>query len=283
MPREEGQAAGGFGIPEAAALVGWSASRVRRLVRDGVLAPTRDSGGALRLSFRDLALLRRLRELGSQRVAPRRVERALRRLRDARPESDALALSARGRELVARDGEGLWSPESGQCLFDFATATAPARDVVSLPARGEAVRRQRAALGAEEWVRLGGELEESDPEGAGAAYRAAIELDASSFDAHVNLGCLEHEAGRLARAESHYRAALEARPDDKTARFDLAVVLDDQGRRAEARKAYEALLERDPACSEALHNLARLCERAGDRAAALRHWVALRRLVRDEP
>lgn len=281
MPHEEGQAAGGYGIPEAAALVGWSASRVRRLVRDGVLAPTVGPGGSLRLSFRDLALLRRLRELGSQRVTPRRVECALRRLRDARPGSDALALSARGRELVARDGEGLWSPESGQCLFDFATA--PASDVVTLTARAESVRAERAALSAEEWVRLGGELEESDPEGARAAYRAALELDAASFDAHVNLGCLEHEAGELARAESHYRAALEARPDDLTARFDLAVVLEDQGRRAEARKAYEALLERDPACSEALHNLARLCERAGDRAAALRHWVALRRLVRDEP
>jgi tetratricopeptide (TPR) repeat protein len=282
MPRDEGQAAGGFGIPEAAALVGWSASRVRRLVRDGVLAATREPGGELRLSFRDLALLRRLRELGAQRVAPRRVRRALLRLRDAGAEAgtlDALALSARGRELVARDGACLWSPESGQVVFDFATPSP--RGVVDLAARGASARQARAALTAEEWVRLGGDLEESDPEGACGAYRAALELDATSFDAHVNLGCLEHEAGRLAGAEAHYRAALELRPDDVTARFDLAVVLEDQGRRAEARAAYEAVLERDASCSEALHNLARLCERQGDRAAALRHWVALRRLVQE--
>jgi Tfp pilus assembly protein PilF len=273
MVRDQGQAPGGYGIPEAAALVGWSASRVRRLVRDGVLAPTRAPDGQLRLSFRDLALLRRLRELGAERVAPRRIGRALLRLRDAQPGSDALSLSARGRELVARDGERLWSPESGQWVFDFRSA--PAREVVAL--------RTSASRNAEEWLALGGELEESDPEGARAAYRAALELDAASFDAHVNLGCLEHEAKSLARAESHYRAALELRPEDVTARFDLAVVLEDQGRRAEARAAYEAVLERDGACAEALHNLARLCERQGDRAAALRHWVALRRLVKEEP
>jgi tetratricopeptide (TPR) repeat protein len=282
MPQDEGQAAGGYGIPEAAALVGWSVARVRRLVRDGVLAPTRTPGGKLRLSFRDLALLRRLRELGAQRVAPRRVRRALLRLRDAETGGlDALALSARGRELVARDGACVFSPESGQVVFDFAAPSQ--KGVAVLAARGASARPSRDALTGEEWVRLGGELEESDKEGARAAYRAALEIDAASFDAHVNLGCLEHEANALARAESHYRAALELRPDDVTARFDLAVVLEDQGRRAEARAAYEVLLERDPSCSEALHNLARLCERQGDRAAALRHWVALRRLVKGEP
>ena len=98
-------------------------------------------------------------------------------------------------------------------------------------------------------------------------------------DAHLNLGCLEHEAGQLASAEAHYRAALAARSDDATARFDLAVALEDQERADEAREAYLACLAGDPACAEAHYNLARLAERSGDRATALRHLLAYRRLT----
>src|SRR5262249_30049125 len=100
-------------------------------------------------------------------------------------------------------------------------------------------------------------------------------------DAHVNLGCLEHEHGRLAIAEAHYRAALDARAVDTTAGVNLAVVLEDQGRIDEAGDAYRACLADDSACAEAHYNLARLAETAGDAEAVLRHLVAYRRLVRD--
>ena len=282
MPRVEEQAPGGFGIPEAAALVGWSAARVRRLVRDGVLVPSRGPRGTLRLSFRDLALLRRLRELGGSRVPARRVRGALARLRASMPDAGALTqmtISAAGREVVVRDDSCLWSPESGQCCFDFAP---PARRrVVDFAARVATPGVAEDALAADDWVRLGCDFEPDDPARAREAYCAALALDPTHADAHVNLGCLEHEAGRLASAEAHYRAALAARPDDAVARFDLAVALEDQGRLDAAREAYEDVTSRDPRCAEAHHNLARVCERQGDRAAALRHWGALRRLVLD--
>lgn len=280
MPRDDAPAAGGFGIPAAAALVGWSQGRVRRLVRDGVLEPTRDTRGALRLSFRDLALLRRLRELGGERVPPRRVRNALARLRAALPDAGALSgvTLAAGGEVVVREGERLFSPESGQCVFDFA----PAREhcVVAF-ARAPELERAGGPRSADAWVRLGCELDETNPARAREAYRAALALEPTHADAHVNLGCLEHAAGRLSEAEAHYRAALSARPDDATARFDLAVALEDQRRDAEAREIYEAVLAGDPACAEAHHNLARLCERRGDRAGALRHWLAFRKLLKD--
>lgn len=284
MPQVEAQAPGGFGIPEAAALVGWSAARVRRLVRDGVLVPSRGPRGALRLSFRDLALLRRLRELGGSRVPPRRVRGALARLRESLPDAGALtqlSISAAGREVVVRDDACLWSPESGQCCFDFAP---PAQHrVVDFAARDSTLYSVgEAALMADDWVRLGSDFEPDEPTRARQAYRRALALDPTHADAHVNLGCLEHEAGQLALAEAHYRAALAARPDDAVARFDLAVALEDQGRLDEARAAYEDASIRDPRCAEVHHNLARLCERQGDRAAALRHWGALRRLVLGE-
>src|SRR5262249_25518534 len=100
-------------------------------------------------------------------------------------------------------------------------------------------------------------------------------------EAHVNLGCLEHEAGNLEDAEAHYRAALASHPQHAIARFDLAVVLEDLDRDEDARAAYQAVLADDPACAEAHHNLARLCGRVGDRAGALRHFVAYRQLARD--
>ncbi len=283
MPRVDEQAPGGVGIPEAGALVGWSPARLRRLVRDGVLVPSRGPRGALRLSFRDLALLRRLRELGGSRVPPRRVHNALARLRESQPDDGALTqltISAAGREVVVRDDACLWSPESGQCLLDFAPPAQ--RRVVEFAARAPTPDAAGAALSTDDWVRLGSDFERDVPARAREAYRAALELDPDHADAHVNLGCHEHEAGQLALAEAHDRAALAVRPDDAVARFDLAVALEDQRRLAEAREAYEAALCSDPRCAEAHHNLARLCERQGDRPAALRHWGALRRLVLDE-
>jgi tetratricopeptide (TPR) repeat protein len=188
-----------------------------------------------------------------------------------------VSLAAAGRELVVRDDTCLWSPESGQCHLDFAP---PSRHApVELPRRNAEAPAPASARNADDWVRLGSELEPGDPAGARGAYEAALALDPQHADAHVNLGCLEHEIGRLERAESHYRAALAARPDDAVARFDLAVALEDRQRLDEARKAYEAALRADPRCAEAHHNLARVCEQLGDRAAALRHWGALRRLV----
>jgi tetratricopeptide (TPR) repeat protein len=163
--------------------------------------------------------------------------------------------------------------DTSQSAFDFERAPRRLARVFAHPATAA---RERDAEG---WYRLGSELESSDPEQAREAYDRAIALAPAHADAHLNLGCLEHEAGRLASAEAHYRAALAARADDVTARFDLAVALEDQQRDSEARDEYLACITGDPACAEAHYNLARLAERAGDRATALRHLLAYRRLA----
>ncbi|HSJ98362.1 MAG TPA: tetratricopeptide repeat protein, partial [Myxococcota bacterium] len=131
---------------------------------------------------------------------------------------------------------------------------------------------------ADGWYSIGAELEDADAEQARSAYQRALALDPGHADAHVNLGCLEHEAGRLDLAERHYRAALAVRPDDATAAFDLGVVLEDLGRLDDALAAYEQSLAAAPGAADVHYNLARLHDRRGDTAAAIRHLRAYRSL-----
>jgi tetratricopeptide (TPR) repeat protein len=273
MGQESQAVANGYGIPEVAEILDLPARRVRAWVKAGWIVPARSPDGHARLSFRDVALLRSIRDLEASRVPPRRVRRALERLRDAAGgESLDLGLRASAGEVVVRDGDSLWSPESGQCLFDFDTRR-PGAPVVNLTRDDD--------RDGEHWFELAGQLEGRDPEGAREAYGRALAADPTHADAHLNLGCLEHECGRLEAAESHYRSALALRPADVTAHFNLGVALEDLGRCEDARAAYESAVASDPSHAEAHFNLARLCERLADGAGALRHWTAYRRLSRD--
>ena len=276
-----------YGVREVAQLLGVSPARVRSMARAGWMEAKRDAAGALRFGFRELAFLRQMRDLPEGRVSPRRLRRALTRLRASLPADRDLSefgLGTAAGELVVRETGHLWSPESGQMVFDFeacAGAAAESRRVVSLASRRAGTEAaSEPERDAASWHRLGCDLEASDRDRARAAYERALSLDPSLADAHVNLGCLLHEIGELPAAEDHYRDALALRPEDITARFDLAVVLEDRGRDDEARAAYEACIAGDPACAEAHYNLARLAERAGDDEAVVRHLVAYRRLVR---
>ena len=128
---------------------------------------------------------------------------------------------------------------------------------------------------------LASELEEEEPADARRAYERALELDPKHADAHVNLGCLEHEAGHLQRAELHYRAALEARAEHAVAAFNLGVVLEDRRRFAEACAAYRRALEADAQLADAHYNLARVLEHLGQEEASLRHLRTYRALQQE--
>lgn len=273
-----------FDAEQVAGLLGLTPQQIRAYVRTGVVEPERGPRGELRFSFQDLVFLRVVARLAGERVPPRRVERAVRGLRarlgGARPLS-GVRLSAEGSEVVVREPDRTWSAESGQYWLAFeprAAAATPASPATTLAPVEPPLEVESSAAG---WYAFGCEIEATQPDAARDAYAHALALDPACAPAHVNWGCLEHEAGRLEEAERHYRAALALEPDDDVARFDLAVALDDQGRHAAAREAYEDVIARDATCADAYFNLARVCDRLGDAAAALRHLQAYRRLTQD--
>jgi tetratricopeptide (TPR) repeat protein len=255
---------------------------VRAFARAGLVEPERGPGGRLSFSFQDLVLLKAARGLLSTRVGPRRIRRALVRLRERFPSGRVtdLQLAVGGEKLVAGDGERRWHPDSGQILLDF-DAAGEARPDAPVTRREFARGREGAGkISADDWYGRGCELEASSPGEAREAYERALELDAEHADAHVNLGRLLHEEGLVAKAQAHYRRALEVRPDDSTAIFNLGVALEDLDRPAEAVALYERAAELDPEDADAHFNAANLREKLGDPAAALRHLKSYRRLTR---
>jgi tetratricopeptide (TPR) repeat protein len=277
---------GAYSAEQVAGLLGLTLAQIRGYVRAGVITPARGPRGEWCFSFQDLVFLRVVKGLATSRVPPRRMRQALRRLREQLPADRPLSgvrVAALGGDVVVRERDRVWSPATGQYWLDFeGSAREPEDAAVPLAPRVPAAEGDAPvalAASADGWYAIGVELEEADPAQAREAYQRALALDPGHADAHVNLGCLEHEAGRLALAERHYRAALAARPGDPTASFDLGVVLEDLGRLDEARAAYGQALAAEPDSADAHYNLARLCDRLGETVAAIRHlqaWRALR-------
>lgn len=290
-PEEPERPAAGYATRDVAALLGLSAAQVRSYIRDGFLSPAQGPRGEYRFSFQDLILLRTAKGLSAANVPRRRIRLALQKLGEQLPDGRPLTgvrITAQGHQVVVRDGREAWNPESGQILLDFQVADLE-RQASSLARHGERAerterserrRRPSEPETAEEWYLCGGELElEDDADAAMAAYGRALALDPAHPDAHLNLGRLLHERGRIEEAEGHYRAALAARPDEPTAAYNLGTALQDHGRLEEAAAAYETALAADPRFADAHFNLAGVYERLGRRQAAFRHLRTYRTLT----
>ena len=275
----------GYSTGEVARLLGLSQAQVRSYVRAGFLSPERGARGALCFSFQDLVFLRTARGLATARVAPRRIRKALARLREQLPEGrplTAVRIAMEGSRIVVEDGARRWQPESGQILFDFGVADL-ARKVAPLVRRAfREAQQEGAEFSADDWYEWACELEPGSPGEARAAYRKALELDPTHADAHVNLGRLLHESGDPEAAEPHYAAALATRPGDATAAFNLGVALEDLGKIPEALLAYQKAVMVDPENADAHFNAAALAEKLGRPAEALRHLRTYRKLTRGQ-
>jgi len=296
-------------------MLGMTAARLRAYVRAGLLCPQRGRDGELLFSFQDLLLLRTAEGLVTERLPPRRVRAALRRLRRILPASQPLTgvqLASASGHVVVRDGARAWRADSGQMLMSFegealdgagggegdapialrprATTASPAGAAAGrddgAPGAAEALLPtvdddgdQLAPPVADDFFQLGCSLESGAPEAARAAYERALALGPTHVDAHVNLGRLLHEAHELRLAEEHYRSALALQPCDVTALFNLGVLMEDQQKPEESLALYEEATRLDPNHADAHFNAARLHDLAGHYEAALRHLRAYRNLT----
>jgi tetratricopeptide (TPR) repeat protein len=132
---------------------------------------------------------------------------------------------------------------------------------------------------ADDWFEKGYTLENDNAEAACKAYERAIAADPTHRSAHVNLGRLLHEAGRLEQAEHLYRRALVAAGDDALLWYNLGVLLTDRDNKHEALQAYERALRLNPRMADCHYNMALLYEALKKPKQALRYMAQYRKLV----
>jgi tetratricopeptide (TPR) repeat protein len=220
-------------------------------------------------------VLRTAQALASAKIPARRITRSLKELRRHLPEAmplSGLSIEALGDRVVVKEGARRWRADSGQYVLDFEGD--PAEGSLSVIARSDVGKT------AQDWFELGCELERRNAPGAREAYERALQADAAHVGAHLNLGRLVHEAGRLAEAERVYRRAILACGGDPLLFYNLGVLLEDMGRKSAAMDAYERALHRDPRLADCHYNLALLCKSLGRPKQALKHMAQYRRLVK---
>ena len=265
-----------YGVREVEKLLRLPRSTIRSLVKAGFVSPARGPRKTFLFSFQDLIVLRTAQALAAAKVPAKRIARSLKELRRHLPEDmplSGLSIGAVGDRVVVKEGAGRWQADSGQYLLAFDGD--PAEGSLSVIERSPPA----APAGAEDWFDKGYELESDDAEAAQLAYERAVAADPVHLNAHINLGRLLHESGRLADAERVYRNAIAACGSDPVLLYNLGVLLEDMERRNEAMEAYERALHRDPRLADCHYNLALLCEELNKPKQAIRHMSQYRRLA----
>jgi len=255
-------------------LFGLPASAVRSLTRAGHINPVK-RGRRLHYSFQDLLMLRTASALRSANISANRINRTLQTLRATLPAgaaSNKRSLSALGNQIAIREGKMLWESDSGQYVLDLDIG----EEKGGLHVIPRLESPPQPASSADDHYTRAFALEETDPDGARAAYAACLEADPHHVEARINLGRLLHIVGRLDEAEQVYRSADKSEP---LLVFNLAVLLEDLDRERDAIVAYREALALDPQLADAHFNLARLYERARDPKSSLRHLLAYRRMM----
>jgi tetratricopeptide (TPR) repeat protein len=266
-----------FSLRDIESMLGLSRAVIAGLVAHGFVTPARGAKREYRFTFQDVVLLRTAHTLQAARIPPRKIVRALARLRATLPADlplTGLRITAVGSEVAVREGGAQWQADSGQMLMDF--------ELLPNPPQGRAAAVSlRVRESAAEWFARGAASEtQGDAKQAERAYRRALELEPGHVDAVLNLGVLLCDSGRCADAVALNRAALAQHPREPLLHYNLAIALEDAGEPDAALAAYEHCLKLQPDLADAHFNAARLHEQLGHATKAIRHYSAYRRLQR---
>jgi tetratricopeptide (TPR) repeat protein len=268
-----------FGMREVEKLLHLPRSAIHGLIKAGFVAPRRGPRKAYLFSFQDLIVLRTAQALTAAQVPARRITRSLKALRRSLPATmplSGLAIGAVGDRVVVKEGASRWQAESGQYLLAFDGDPADGSMTVVEPT-GQTVSGPRA--NADDWYEKAHALEGENTEAARQAYERALAADPTHLNAHINLGRLLHEAGRLEAAERLYRRALAASGDDALLWYNLGVLLTDRDHLHEALQAYQRALRINPRMADCHYNMALLYKTLQQPKQALRYMAQYRRLM----
>jgi len=265
-----------YGVREVEKLIHLPRSTIRAFIEAGFVTPVRGPRKAWLFSFQDLIVLRTAQALTTANVPPKRIARSVKALRNHLPESmplSGLSITAVADRVVVREGANRWQAESGQYLLAFEGNPAEGSLSVIEPTQMQTSDNARV------WFDEAVALEEEDAEAAIRVYRRAVAADPTLLNAHINLGWLLHEAGRLAEAEQAYRTAIAACGTDPALMYNFGVLLQDMNRGTEAIEAYESALRGNPSLADGHYNLALLYEDLKQPKAAIRHMAQYRKLI----
>ncbi len=237
-------------------------------------------------SFQDLGQLRKLRELGAQRISVGSIRdsvvamRAVSGLPDPLLEAGLDLGGGSVRRLVFRHSGIVLEPIAGQYLLDFSGNGCGALAAIVCPAVSPqeldrvASRLFTQAVYAEETGRTDEALR---------VYEEVLQVVPGHAASAINTGTIFYNRRDYARAEQFYRMATESDGSYALAFFDLGNVLDELKRLPDAVTAYRKAIALQPRYADAHYNLALALERNGQRRSALRHWSAYLRLDASGP
>ena len=239
-----------------------------------------------RYSFQDLGQVRKLRELGEERISAGSIRDAVLAMRSASGLPDPLLEAglhvsrSPARRVAFRHSGNVVEPIGGQFLFDFSGSGKQVVAVLVYPCLSPRDREQGAwqlfteAVRAEEAGRLDEAIEK---------YESVFALLPRHAASAINLGTIFYNRRDYVRAEQFYRMATESDTSYALGFFDLGNVLDELKQLPEAIEAYRQAVALQPSYADAHYNLALALERNGQRRSALAHWTIYLRLDSSGP
>lgn len=263
-----------YAAAEVTRLTGLSAARLRRLDREGVVAPSSESGGRRVYTFRDLVLLRTVQALLDRKVKIGVVVAAVQALRAKLPGAvqslAELRILSDGDRVVVRSESEIYEPLTGQLLLDFEVRDLR-DDVVRVLRPQQEVERKKLAM---DLYAAGCDLDE-DPATVDEAvnlYELALRADPTLALAYTNLGNIRYRQGSEEAAVDLYHRALDLDPAQPEALYNLGFCLLHRGQAAASIAFFEGATASNPRFADAHLYLAMAHELIGDRRGARPCW-----------